>query len=133
MTLALDTTALLSRFLEGPTRAAVLDAMSTDPDWCASALALSEALMLVDRLGDGYEALFGKRRPALKLCAAGVIVLVGAGFSDLPIHPLPPALPIAMWLLAVASVITLGQRVVSVRRSPGADEPLPSSAPTKEP
>ncbi len=52
MTLALDTTALLSRFLEGPTRAAVLDAMSTDPDWCASALALSEALMLVDRLGD---------------------------------------------------------------------------------
>ena len=62
-----------------------------------------------------------------------IIVLVGAGFSDLPIHPLPPALPIAMWLLAVASVITLGQRVVSVRRSPGADEPLPSSAPTKEP
>lgn len=52
MTLALDTTALLSRFLEGPTRAVVLDAMSTDPDWCASALALSEALMLVDRLGD---------------------------------------------------------------------------------
>ncbi len=61
-----------------------------------------------------------------------IIVLVGAGFSDLPIHPLPLALPIAMWLLAVASVITLGQRVASVRRSPGADEPLPSSSPTKE-
>lgn len=52
MTLALDTTALLSRFLEGPTRNVVLDAMATDSDWCASALALSEALMLVDRLGD---------------------------------------------------------------------------------
>jgi CDP-diacylglycerol--glycerol-3-phosphate 3-phosphatidyltransferase len=61
-----------------------------------------------------------------------IIVLVGAGFSDLPIHPLPLALPIAMWLLAVASVITLGQRVASVRRSPGADEPLPSSSPSKE-
>ncbi len=52
MTLALDTTALLSRCLEGPTRNVVLDAMGTDSDWCASALALSEALMLVDRLGD---------------------------------------------------------------------------------
>lgn len=61
-----------------------------------------------------------------------IIVLVGAGFSDLPIHPLPLALPIAMWLLAVASIITLGQRVASVRRSPGADAPLPSSAPSKE-
>ncbi|KAB7758248.1 phosphatidylinositol phosphate synthase [Mycolicibacterium mucogenicum] len=61
-----------------------------------------------------------------------IIVLVGAGFSDLPIHPLPLALPIAMWLLAVASIITLGQRLASVRRSPGADEPLPSSSPSKE-
>ena len=52
MTLALDTTALLSRFLEGPTRRTVLDAMHADHEWCASALALSEALMLVDRLGD---------------------------------------------------------------------------------
>ncbi|MBS1837540.1 MAG: type II toxin-antitoxin system VapC family toxin [Actinobacteria bacterium] len=52
MTLALDTTALLSRFLEGPTRATVLGAMAADHEWCASALALSEALMLVDRLGD---------------------------------------------------------------------------------
>lgn len=52
MTLALDTTALLSRFLEGPTRSTVLDAMADDDEWCASALALSEALMLVDRLGD---------------------------------------------------------------------------------
>ncbi len=52
MTLALDTTALLSRFLDGPTHPVVLEAMAADGDWCASALALSEALMLVDRLGD---------------------------------------------------------------------------------
>jgi predicted nucleic acid-binding protein len=52
VTLALDTTALLSRFLEGPTQDTVLAAMAADHDWCASALALAEALMVVDRLGD---------------------------------------------------------------------------------
>ena len=58
-----------------------------------------------------------------------IIVLVGAGFSDLPIHPLPLALPIAMWFLAAASVVTLGQRVAAVRRSPGAQEALLSNTP----
>jgi len=62
MTLALDTTALLSRFLEGPTRATVLTAMADDHDWCASALALSEALMLVDRLGDDPDRTDALRR-----------------------------------------------------------------------
>ncbi len=52
MTLMLDTTALLARFLEGPGRDACLAAMDADPVWCASALALTEALMVVDRLGD---------------------------------------------------------------------------------
>jgi predicted nucleic acid-binding protein len=52
VTLALDTSALLARYLEGPARPTVLDAMGADGDWCASALALTEALMLVDRLGD---------------------------------------------------------------------------------
>lgn len=52
MTLALDTSALLARYLDGPARTSVLDAMAADGDWCASALALCEALMLVDRLGD---------------------------------------------------------------------------------
>lgn len=52
MTLFLDTTAVLARFLEGAARPVVLDAMDADHDWCASSLALSEALMLVDRLGD---------------------------------------------------------------------------------
>jgi predicted nucleic acid-binding protein len=52
MTLFLDSTALLARYLEGPSRDAALAAMAEDPDWCASSLALSEALMVVDRLGD---------------------------------------------------------------------------------
>jgi predicted nucleic acid-binding protein len=52
VTLALDTTALLARFLDGPYRPVVVDAMARDHDWCASALALAEAMMLVDRLGD---------------------------------------------------------------------------------
>ena len=52
MTIALDTTALLARYLDGPFRAVILDAMDRDHDWCASAVAFSEAMMLVDRLGD---------------------------------------------------------------------------------
>jgi predicted nucleic acid-binding protein len=50
VTLAIDTSALLARYVDGPERPVALDAMSSDPDWCASALALSEALMLIDRL-----------------------------------------------------------------------------------
>ncbi|MGI8939812.1 MAG: type II toxin-antitoxin system VapC family toxin, partial [Iamia sp.] len=50
MTLVLDTTALLGRYLTGPHRAVVLEAMADDPTWCASALALAEALPLVDRV-----------------------------------------------------------------------------------
>lgn len=49
-----------------------------------------------------------------------VIVLTGAGLSDFPLFPVPMLLPIAMWLLAVASLVTVGQRVHSVRSSPGA-------------
>ena len=49
-----------------------------------------------------------------------IIVLLGAGLSDLPIFPIPMALPVAMWLLAVASLVTVGQRVHAVRSSPGA-------------
>ncbi len=53
-----------------------------------------------------------------------IIVLVGAALSDLPFFPLPPALPVAMWLLAVASMITCAQRLHTVRRSPAAATPL---------
>jgi len=57
-----------------------------------------------------------------------IIVLVGAGLSGLPVFPLPWALPVAMWLLAVASLITCAQRLHTVRTSPGAVEPLPQVA-----
>ena len=52
MTLALDTSALIGRYLSGPHRGTVLGAMGADHDWCASALALAEALGLVDRVCD---------------------------------------------------------------------------------
>jgi CDP-diacylglycerol---glycerol-3-phosphate 3-phosphatidyltransferase len=54
-----------------------------------------------------------------------IIVLLGAGVSDLPFFPMPPALPVAMWLLAVASMVTCAQRLRTVRRSPAAATPLP--------
>ncbi|WP_068163478.1 phosphatidylinositol phosphate synthase [Rhodococcus phenolicus] len=51
-----------------------------------------------------------------------VIVLVGAGFTGLGIDW---AIHVAMWLLAAGSVITVFQRVLAVRRSPGARDLLP--------
>jgi CDP-diacylglycerol--glycerol-3-phosphate 3-phosphatidyltransferase len=62
-----------------------------------------------------------------------VIVLLGAGLSDFPLFPVPILLPIAMWLLAVTSLVTVGQRLHSVRSSPGAMDkiepaPEPGSA-----
>jgi phosphatidylinositol phosphate synthase len=54
-----------------------------------------------------------------------IIVLVGAGLSDLPIFPLPWLLPVAMWLLAAASMVTCAQRLHTVRHSTGAATPLP--------
>ena len=54
-----------------------------------------------------------------------IIALTGAGLSGL--FGVPWLLHVAMWVLAVASLITLGQRVHTVRTSPGAMEPLQSS------
>ncbi|WP_101950307.1 phosphatidylinositol phosphate synthase [Mycobacterium sp. 3519A] len=54
-----------------------------------------------------------------------IIVLVGAGLSGL--FGLPWLLHIAMWLLAVASLVTVGQRMHSVRTSPGAMDRLTKS------
>ncbi|MEE2033904.1 phosphatidylinositol phosphate synthase [Rhodococcus chondri] len=56
-----------------------------------------------------------------------VIVLIGAALTGLGVDW---ALHIAMWLLAAGSVITVFQRVLAVRRSPGARDllPLPSGA-----
>ncbi len=58
-----------------------------------------------------------------------IIVLLGAGLSDLPFFPIPVALPVAMWVLAVASLVTVGQRVHTVRSSPGATEVIARPGP----
>ena len=52
-----------------------------------------------------------------------IIALVGAGLSDLPVFAIRYALPVALWVLAVASLITCAQRLHGVRVSPGAVEP----------
>jgi phosphatidylinositol phosphate synthase len=61
-----------------------------------------------------------------------IIVLGGAGISDFPFVAWPPALPVAMWVLAAASVVTCLQRLHRVRTSPGAAEPLPPSPGSRE-
>jgi len=57
-----------------------------------------------------------------------VIVLLGAGLSDFPLFPVPILLPIAMWLLAVTSLVTVGQRLHSVRSSTGAMDKIEPAA-----
>ncbi len=52
MALALDSSALVARYLDHPARAVVVTAMAADHDWCASALALPECLALIARLVD---------------------------------------------------------------------------------
>jgi predicted nucleic acid-binding protein len=52
MTLALDTSALLALAVDGAQRSVVLDALSRDEAWSASAMALTEALPAIDRLTD---------------------------------------------------------------------------------
>jgi CDP-diacylglycerol--glycerol-3-phosphate 3-phosphatidyltransferase len=54
-----------------------------------------------------------------------IIVLTGAGVSDFPVVSWPPALPVAMWLLAAASLVTCVQRLHTARTSPGATDPMP--------
>ncbi len=69
-----------------------------------------------------------------------VIVLVGAGLSGVPFLHAPWLLQVAIWLLALASVVTVAQRIHAVRTSPGAMDllqPLQPSQPdggdTQEP
>ncbi|MEH3141125.1 MAG: CDP-alcohol phosphatidyltransferase family protein [Mycobacterium kyogaense] len=62
-----------------------------------------------------------------------VIVLAGAGLSGLPFLPLHWLLPVAMWVLAVTSVLTVGQRLHSVRVSPGAMDPLTQADTAEKP
>ena len=57
-----------------------------------------------------------------------IIVLLGAGLSGL--FSVPAILHVAMWLLAVASLVTLAQRVHTVRCSDGAMDALPQRGAT---
>ena len=54
-----------------------------------------------------------------------IIVLLGTGLSGL--FGIPWLLHVSMWVLAVLSLVTLGQRVHSVRTSPGAMDRLTKS------
>jgi phosphatidylglycerophosphate synthase len=58
-----------------------------------------------------------------------LIVLIGTGLSGVWFLHVPWLIHVAMWVLAVASLITLGQRLHSVRTSPGAAEPLRDGVP----
>jgi predicted nucleic acid-binding protein len=55
LTLVLDTSALVARHLDIPARTVATEAMAADAEWCACALALTEALVLIDRLADEPE------------------------------------------------------------------------------
>lgn len=52
MTLYCDASALVARHLSVPARAVALEAMGVDRDWCASAMALPESLLLIDKITD---------------------------------------------------------------------------------
>ena len=52
MTLFLDTSALIASVIEGSNRSIVHSSLDQDEYWCASNLALTEALALVPRLTD---------------------------------------------------------------------------------
>ena len=60
-----------------------------------------------------------------------IIVLVGAGLSGLAVPPVPWLLHVAMWVLAVASLITLGAaaaRGADVAGRDGAAAPIEPAA-----
>ena len=54
-----------------------------------------------------------------------ILVLLGTGFTGLGI---PYAIDVALWLLLVGSAVTVGQRLLAVRRA-AAGRPLPASPP----
>lgn len=62
-----------------------------------------------------------------------IIVLVGAGLTGIggywDIEWLTWAVHVAMWILAVLSIVTVFQRVLAVRNSPGAREVIPPAKP----
>jgi predicted nucleic acid-binding protein len=76
MTLYLDATALLARHLYISERTVVLLACAADTAWCASTVALGEALSLADRVSDEPDGGAGVRRALRadweKVCAVPV-------------------------------------------------------------
>lgn len=50
MTVVLDTSALVALHISGPARNITQEKLNSDPHWCASAIALTEALAVIDRL-----------------------------------------------------------------------------------
>lgn len=50
MTLAIDPSALVARYVPGPDRSLVDDTMDADPVWCASDLARTEVMLALHRL-----------------------------------------------------------------------------------
>ena len=66
MTVYLDSSALVGLVLDGPARLVVLEALDSDADWCASALALTEALTASARLSE-EEVLIQDLEDALRL------------------------------------------------------------------
>lgn len=56
MTLAIDPSALVARYVPGPDRALVVDTMAADPTWCASDLARTELMLALHRIA-GAEVL----------------------------------------------------------------------------
>ena len=50
MTVVLDTSALVALHIAGQARTITSEALQKDPHWCASAIALTEALAVIDRL-----------------------------------------------------------------------------------
>ena len=55
MTVYADASALVARHLDVPARAVAVDTFAADDTWCTSAMALTEALALIDRLTDDLE------------------------------------------------------------------------------
>jgi uncharacterized protein len=65
MTLAIDPSALIARYVAGPDRALVNDTMAHDPTWCASDLARTEVMLALHRLA-GSEILANDLRAAAR-------------------------------------------------------------------
>lgn len=92
MTLFVDTSALVRRYVQGPGWDLALEAMAADPVWCASALCRSETLLALHRLAvtpGQHERMWGHLRddwdafvviPVDDRCLAHAVEL-GAGYG----------------------------------------------------